>query len=50
MKKEQDFTVDEKARSVIMTEEGVAHAEKLVNVENLYDPRNIEVLHHLNAP
>jgi len=49
LKKEQDFTVDEKARSVIITEEGVAHAEKLVNLPNLYDPRNIEVLHHLNA-
>jgi preprotein translocase subunit SecA len=49
LKKEQDFTVDEKARSVIITEDGVAHAEKLVNLPNLYDPRNIEVLHHLNA-
>jgi preprotein translocase subunit SecA len=49
LKAEQDFTVDEKARSVIVTEDGVAHAEKLVNLPNLYDPRNIEVLHHLNA-
>ena len=44
----QDYTVDEKSRAVIMTEEGVAHAEKIINVENLYDPRNIELLHHLN--
>ncbi|OGR24585.1 MAG: preprotein translocase subunit SecA [Desulfobacca sp. RBG_16_60_12] len=49
LKQDQDFTVDEKARSVIVTEDGVAHAEKLVNLPNLYDPRNIEVLHHLNA-
>jgi preprotein translocase subunit SecA len=49
LKQEQDFTVDEKARSVIITEDGVAHAEKLVNLPNLYDPQNIEVLHHLNA-
>ena len=49
LKQDQDFTVDEKARSVIITEDGVAHAEKLVNLDNLYDPRNIEVLHHLNA-
>jgi preprotein translocase subunit SecA len=49
LKNEQDFTVDEKARSVLITEGGVAHAEKLVNLANLYDPRNIEVLHHLNA-
>jgi preprotein translocase subunit SecA len=49
LKNEQDFTVDEKARSVLITEDGVAHAEKLVNLPNLYDPQNIEVLHHLNA-
>jgi preprotein translocase subunit SecA len=49
LKRDQDFTVDEKARSVIISEDGVAHAEKLVNLPNLYDPRNIEVLHHLNA-
>ena len=49
LKNEEDFTVDEKARSVLITEAGVAHAEKLVNLPNLYDPRNIEVLHHLQA-
>ena len=49
LKQDQDFTVDEKARSVVVTEDGVTHAEKLVNLPNLYDPRNIEVLHHLNA-
>ena len=48
LKQDQDFTVDEKARSVLVTEGGVAHAEKLLNIDNLYDPRNIEVLHHLN--
>jgi preprotein translocase subunit SecA len=48
LRREQDFTVDEKARSVLITEDGVAHAEKILNIENLYDPRNIEVLHHLN--
>ena len=34
--------MDEKARSVLITEEGVARGEKLVGLENLYDPRNIE--------
>ncbi len=48
LKRDRDFTVDEKSRAVVMTEEGVAHAEKIMNVENLYDPRNIELLHHLN--
>ena len=42
------YTLDEKARSVALTEEGVATAEQLLGVENLYDPGNIETLHHLN--
>jgi preprotein translocase subunit SecA len=49
LKREQDFTVDEKARSVLISEAGVARAEKLVGLANLYDPRNIEALHHLQA-
>ena len=48
LKRDQDFTVDEKARSVLINEDGVARAEKLTNLDNLYDPRHIEVLHHLN--
>ncbi|MFH7325741.1 preprotein translocase subunit SecA [Desulfurivibrio sp. C05AmB] len=47
-KAETHYTVDEKARSVALTEEGVALGEKLLGVDNLYDPRNIEQLHHLN--
>ncbi|MBN2719610.1 MAG: preprotein translocase subunit SecA [Proteobacteria bacterium] len=47
LKKELHFTVDEKARTVILTEEGVMRAEKLLGVENLYDPANIEVNHHV---
>jgi len=47
-KAEVDFKIDEKARSAALTEEGVAHAEQLLGVENLYDPANIELLHHTN--
>ncbi|MGE4543551.1 MAG: preprotein translocase subunit SecA [Pedobacter sp.] len=43
-----DFTVDEKAKSATLTEEGVAKVERLLGVENLYDPGNIEILHHVN--
>jgi preprotein translocase subunit SecA len=43
-----DYTVDEKARTVTLTEQGVAHCERLLGIENLYDPSNIEVLHHVN--
>jgi len=45
---EEHYTIDEKARTVALTEEGVALGEKLLHVDNLYDPRNIEWLHHLN--
>ena len=43
-----DFTVDEKAKSATLTEEGVLKVEKLLKVDNLYDPRHIEILHHVN--
>ncbi len=48
LKKEQDYTIDEKARSVTLTEEGVAKTENLLKVENIYDPQYIELLHHVN--
>jgi preprotein translocase subunit SecA len=43
-----DYTVDEKSRTAVLTEEGVAHAEKLMAVGNLYDPQNVENLHHIH--
>ncbi len=48
LKAEEHYTVDEKAKSVALTEEGVAKTETLLKVENLYDPKNIELLHHVN--
>ncbi len=48
LKKDQDYTIDEKSKTVVLTEEGVAKAEKLLNVQNLYEPANIESLHHVN--
>ena len=48
LKDEVDYKIDEKARSATLTEEGVAHAEKMLGVDNLYDPGNIELLHHTN--
>jgi len=43
-----DFTVDEKAKATSLTEDGVGKVEKLLGVDNLYEPRNIELLHHVN--
>jgi preprotein translocase subunit SecA len=42
-----DYTVDEKHRTVALTEEGVAKCERLLNIPNLYDPENIELNHHV---
>ncbi len=47
LKKDIDYTVDEKARTVILTEEGNIKAEKLIGAGNLYDPANIELVHHV---
>jgi preprotein translocase subunit SecA len=45
LKKEEDYTVDEKARTVALTEEGVEKAEGLLRVDNLYDPAEMELNH-----
>jgi preprotein translocase subunit SecA len=47
LRKEEDFTIDEKAKSVMLTEEGNTKAEGLLKVVNLYDPDNIEIVHHV---
>jgi preprotein translocase subunit SecA len=48
MQKERDYAVDEKQRTAVFTEEGVARCEKTLNLQNLYDPSNMEILHCLN--
>ena len=44
---DQDFSLDEKSRNVTLTEEGIARVEDRLGLDNLYDPQNIEVLHHV---
>ena len=46
--KETDFTIDEKAKTTILTEEGNLKIEKLLGLDNLYDPANVELVHHVN--
>jgi preprotein translocase subunit SecA len=48
LKNETHYTVDEKSKSVVLTEDGVAEVERRLNIQNLYDPQNINVLHHVN--
>lgn len=48
LKQGRDYQVEEKTHTAFLTEEGVAQVERLLRVENLYDPRHIETLHHVN--
>jgi preprotein translocase subunit SecA len=48
LKQGADYQLEEKSHTAFLTEEGVFHVEKLLHVENLYDHRNIETLHHVN--
>jgi preprotein translocase subunit SecA len=47
--KDEDFTVDQKSHAAPITEKGVAKVEKMLGVQNLYDQRNLELTHQLNA-
>ncbi|MDH3886024.1 MAG: preprotein translocase subunit SecA, partial [Desulfobacterales bacterium] len=45
---DKHYSIDEKARAATLTEDGVAKCEQLLKVDNLFDPRYIELLHHIN--
>ncbi len=45
--KEIDYTLDEKQRTATLTEEGVSKCERLLNLGNLYDPANMDIIHHV---
>ncbi len=48
LKKDEDYQVEEKTRSVSLTDAGNKKVEGLLGVENLYDPTNVELVHHVN--
>ena len=48
LKEEGDYVVDEKAKTVSLTQEGVHKAERFFKLENLSDPENMEILHFIN--
>ena len=45
--RDEDYQVDEKARSVVLLEAGIEKAEKALGITNLYDPQNMELVHHI---
>lgn len=47
LKKEQDFEVDEKLKSVTLTDAGVVKCEEILGLDNLFDPKNINYQHHI---
>jgi preprotein translocase subunit SecA len=48
LRRDKDYTIDEKSRTVVLTEEGVARVEGHLKVQNLFEPKNMELLHHVN--
>ena len=46
---EEDFIVDEKARTAVLTKHGIEKTEKFFNIENLSDPENNTIYHHINV-
>ena len=47
LKKEKDFTIEEKTRTVVLTDEGNLRVEKLLGVDNLYDLSHLSIVHHV---
>jgi preprotein translocase subunit SecA len=47
LKPEHDYTIEEKTKTAALTEEGNVRVEKLLGVDNLYDPDNMDLVHHV---
>jgi preprotein translocase subunit SecA len=53
IREQTDFTnihyeIDEKSKNVLLTESGIAEVERLMHIDNLYDPRNVDLVHHVH--
>ena len=48
LKEEDDYTFDEKLKTVALTEDGTKHVESILGIENLTDETNVELAHHVN--
>ncbi len=47
MREEEDFSIEQRTRSITLTEEGIERVERMLGVQNLYAPENIELSHYL---
>jgi len=48
LKEGVDYEVNEKDRNATLTEDGVAHIERIMKIDNLYDNKHIDIIHHIN--
>jgi preprotein translocase subunit SecA len=48
LKKDADYTIEEKTKTVALTEEGNVKVERMIGAGNLYDPANVELVHHVH--
>lgn len=48
LEKAKHYTVDEKARGAMLTDEGIVYLQEMLKIDNLYDLKNSELLHHIN--
>ncbi|HRZ30533.1 MAG TPA: preprotein translocase subunit SecA, partial [Candidatus Paceibacterota bacterium] len=49
LKKDEDYTVDEKFKSISLTDDGITKAEKMLGIENIYTDKGIKYVHHLET-
>jgi preprotein translocase subunit SecA len=47
LRQDEDFTIEQRTRSISLTEEGIEHVERLLGIDNLYDPGNYQLTHYL---
>ena len=48
LKKDEDYTIEEKTKTAALTEEGNVKVEKMLGAGNLYDPANVDLVHHVH--
>lgn len=48
LKDDDDFTYDEKTKAITLTEQGIDKAERMFKIENLFDVKNVNLMHHIN--
>lgn len=48
LKDEDDFTYDEKTKAITLTEQGIDKAERMFKIDNLFDVKNVNLMHHIN--